>query len=83
MRAILLISCFLSVVFMPWPITLFLVAGSSIVWPVIGLVIGLCADALYAPLSGALLPIGFVWGSACAIAGFLIMRFIKAHVLSA
>lgn len=82
-RAILLVACLLSLLWMPWPITLLLLAGSSIVWPLIGLIVGLCADALYAPLSGAIMPIGLVWGSACCVGGFLILRFVRAHVLSA
>lgn len=82
-RVLLLVFCLLSLVWMPWPFTLVLLAASSIVWPVIGLVVGLCADALYGALAGASVPIGLVWGSVCFLGGFLIMRFIKAHVLSA
>lgn len=81
-RTVLLIACLFSLVWMPWPITLVVLAGSSIVWPIIGLVVGLCADALYAPHIGTM-PIGLVWGTVCCIGGFLIMRFIKTHVLSA
>ena len=82
MRYVLLVATFLSLVWLPWPITVVLMVASSISLPLSGIVFGVLIDMLYAPVGAVGIPPGVLWGSVASLAGYTISRFIRARIMS-
>lgn len=79
MRAVILVATFLSLVWLPWPMTVVLMVVASISFPLSGIAFGILFDLLYAPAAG--IPLGLLWGSAASIAGYAISRFIRERII--
>ena len=82
MRFVLLVATFLSLVWLPWPITVVLMVASSISLPLSGIVFGVLIDMLYAPVGAVGIPLGVLWGSVASLVGYTISRFVRARIMS-
>lgn len=82
MRYSILLATFLSLVWLPWPITVALMVASSISLPISGIVFGVLFDLVYAPIGAVGLPLGVLWGAGASLTGYLILRFIRTRIMS-
>lgn len=82
MRYCVLVATFLSLVWLPWPITLVLMIASSISIPLSGIVFGVLFDMVYAPVGAVGIPLGVLWGSVASLLGYIISRFLQARIMS-
>jgi hypothetical protein len=82
-RPVLLLATFLSLVWMPWPVTIVFMVLTSIFIPISGIVFGLLLDIFYAPLGVSSLPYGLMWGSLATAIGFMVERFLRTRIMGA
>ncbi len=70
-RATLTLLSFVSVIFFPWPLTMFLAVASSFLEPFVPLAIGIFADTLYyTPQAGV--PFFTIYGALFTIFAFFV-----------
>lgn len=82
MRYGILVATFLSLVWLPWPLTLLLMIISSISIPLSGIVFGVLFDMVYAPVGAVGIPLGVLWGGTASLVGYTLSRFIRARIMS-
>jgi hypothetical protein len=83
MRYGFLIATFLSLVWLPWPITLALMIVSSVSFPLSGIVFGVLFDMIYAPVGALGIPLGVLWGGVASLLGYVLSRFMQERIMSA
>ncbi len=82
MRGMLTISGFISTILFPWPLTVLLVLGVSLLEPLVPIAVGLFADTLYyAPQSGAL-PVFTFYGILATIVALFVRSRLKASIIN-
>lgn len=82
-RYVILAATFLSVLWMPWPITVMLMTISSMLLPVAGIIFGVMFDMIYAPVGAIGIPLGIMWGASASVLGVLMSRFIRSRIMGA
>lgn len=81
-RYLVLGVTFLSLFWLPWPFTVFLMFLASVFVPLAGIVFGVLLEVLYAPVGFIGVPIGVLWGALASLAGFGLSRFIATRIMS-
>lgn len=80
---VLLIATALSLVWLPWPITIACMLAASVRVPLAGIIFGVLLDVFYAPFGAVHLPIGICVGALASLAGYGISRFLEARIMGA
>ena len=78
-RIVLIIVAGISLVWLPWIITIFLLFIAGLAFPPAAVALGILADLLYYPGSGFLW--GSVYGAVAAILATLVRHFVKTRIM--
>lgn len=78
LRILLVVSAFLSLFWLPWPLTMLLAFAASLMLPAAALAFGLLAEVLYG--SGGL-PVVFLIGAAGTLLALWVRWFMKTRIM--
>lgn len=81
LRALILLSAFVAILWLPWSVTLVFIFAAAIVTPPAALALGLFADALY--MSHAWVPLGSAWGLLLMLLAILVRHFARSRIMGA
>ena len=81
MRGILTFFVFISVIFLPWPLTAVLALVSSISIPLLPLAVGIFADTLYYTPEASILPIFTLCGAVATCVAIFVRSRLKTSII--
>ena len=81
MRRVLVLGAFLSALWFPWPLTVCVAIGVSLLEPLVPLAIGLLLDILYFVPPVSVFPHFTVWGAAVTMIAFFVHSRLKTSII--
>lgn len=80
-RAFIAFLSLASVIFFPWPFTVFLALASALAEPLIPLAVGLCADVFYYSPAAQSVPLFTLGGAALTSVAFFVRSRLRASII--
>lgn len=81
-RALLAFLSLVSVVFFPWPFTVFLALVSALTEPLVPLAVGIFADAFYYTPSAQIAPFFTLGGAAATVVALFVRSRLRAGIIN-
>lgn len=81
-RALLAFTSLTSVVFFPWPFTVFLALISAFTEPLVPLAVGICFDAFYYTPSAHSIPLFTLGGAAATAIALFVRSRLRAGIIN-